>query len=71
LPGDTYFIDSLKPILFVGGFFSKPARSVLRYIRVASKEGLKNRITAATFTTTPDTHSLPIIPEPMKPAVAN
>jgi hypothetical protein len=31
----------------VEGFFSKLARSVLRHIRVASKQELKDRITAA------------------------
>ena len=31
----------------VEGFFSKLARSVLRHIRVASKQGLKHRIMAA------------------------
>jgi hypothetical protein len=31
----------------VGGFFSKMARSVLRHIRVAFKQELKNRILAA------------------------
>ena len=31
----------------IEGFFSKPARSVLRHIRVASKQELKDRIMAA------------------------
>jgi hypothetical protein len=31
----------------VEGFFSKPARSVLRHIRVASKQELKDRLMAA------------------------
>ena len=31
----------------VGGFFSKLARSILRHIRVASKQELKDRLMAA------------------------
>jgi hypothetical protein len=51
--------DAGAPVDFVGaakrcglnlieGFFSKLARSVLRHIRVASKQELKDRIMAAT-----------------------
>ena len=36
-----------QPCWLLQGFFSKFARSVLRHIRVESKEELKNRIMAA------------------------
>ncbi len=41
----------------VEGFFSKLARSVLRHIRVASKQELKNRIMAAMWMSSTDTPS--------------
>jgi hypothetical protein len=47
LTAEVFHLLDPQPCWLLQGFFSKLARSVLRHIRVESKEELKDRLTAA------------------------